>query len=513
MRYLPILLFCAWLLPAHAQTTYGTEHWVTFMENLTLQFNGPPSFHLVISSETGSTGAVTIPATGFSIPFSVEAGSDEVLTLPANTYYANGDEALFNFGLGVTSEQPVRVYAYHDRAYFSEATQVLPTTALGTDHIVLARTDDFGTSPSQLVALATSDGTTVEITPSTLTASFRPPGVPFTVALNEGQSIQVQALGDLSGTRVRSLDPSKPLAVFAGARQAQVNCDLGGADDHLYNQVYPLTLWGRDYFVVPYKDRGGDEVRIVAGPIDAQVTVGSSVYDLEAGEVTVLQLTAPTRIQSNASIAVGQFNDSQACNNGQSGDPCYVFLPATPLRDDRFLWNARDGAGTPQHFVNVVVQAGNGVTDMFLDGSDVSAQFQSIAAHPTWWYAQLSIADGSHELVSDKPFQAVAYGMGDYNSYGFALGFDNAIATGIREPGPSFDPTTTIIPHGRTWTPGWTQAGVEVLRLSDMRGRPAGSFTLPPGGTLALHGLATGMYIAERWSAGERRSVFRLVIQ
>jgi hypothetical protein len=104
MRYLPILLLSAWLLPARAQTTYGTEHWLTFMENLNLQFNGPPSFHVVISSEVGTDGTVTIPATGFSIPFSVEAGTDEEVSLPTNIYYGSGDEALFNFGIRVNSE-------------------------------------------------------------------------------------------------------------------------------------------------------------------------------------------------------------------------------------------------------------------------------------------------------------------------------------------------------------------------------------------------------------------------
>jgi hypothetical protein len=257
MRYLPILLLSAWLLPARAQTTYGTEHWLTFMENLNLQFNGPPSFHMVISSEVGTDGTVTIPATGFSIPFSVEAGTDEEVSLPTNIYYGSGDEALFNFGVRVNSDLPVRVYAYHERPYFSGATLVLPLSALGTDHLVLARPDDSSASPSELVVMATQENTMVEITPSVLTVSFRPPNVPFNVTLNAGQSLQLQAFGDLSGTRVRALDDSKPLAVFAGARQALVNCDQGGADDHLYEQVYPLELWGRDYFVVPFKNRGG----------------------------------------------------------------------------------------------------------------------------------------------------------------------------------------------------------------------------------------------------------------
>lgn len=510
LSLLPVyLVFCS---SAGAQTNQGTEHWVTFMENLDLFFNGPPSFHLVISSEIGTSGTVTIPATGFSIPYTVPTGGDVVVSLPASTYYAEGDEALFNFGLKVTSAAPVSVYAFHDRAYFSEASLVLPTTALGSDHLVLARPDDGGGSPSELVVLATSDDTEVELTPSALTIGFRPIGVPFTVTLNAGQSLQLQALGDLSGTRVRSLDPAKRLAVFAGARQAQVNCQLGGADDHLYSQVYPLQYWGRDYFVVPFKDRGGDEVRVLAGAQPAVVTVGSATYMLDAGEVVVFNVADPTRVLSTAPVAVGQFNDSQSCNNGQAGDPCYVFLPATPLRHERSLWNARNASGTPSQYLNVVLQAGGGVGGFLLDGVDVSAQFLPVAGETGWWYAQLSIGEGSHELQSDKPYQAVAYGMGDYNSYAHALGFDNDLVNALGDDDAIRSPTATLLPPDGQWTPRWTQQGTEQIRLLDTRGRLLRTYTLQPGGTLDLGGWDAGLYIAERWSAGQRAGVLRVIV-
>jgi hypothetical protein len=505
-----LLLFCN---PVWAQSNQGTEHWVAFMENLDLMFNGPPSFHLVISSEGGAAGTVSIPATGFAIPFTVAAGTDQVIDLPANTYYAEGDEALFNFGIRVASDAPVNVYAYHDRAYFSEATLVLPTTILGTDHVVLARTDDNGNAPSELVVLATASATEVEITPSALTLGFRPPGVPFTVTLNAGQSLQLQAMGDLSGTRVRSLDPTKPLAVFAGALRAQVDCDLGGADDHLYNQVYPLQHWGRDHFVVPFKDRGGDEVRVVAGTEPATVSVGSAQYPLAPGQVVVLSVATPTRILSNVPVAVGQFNNSQACNNGQPGDPCYLFLPATPLRHERSLWNARDAAGTPSHFVNVVVQAGGGVGGVLLDGVDVSGQFLPVPGQAGWWYAQLGIAGGSHELLSDKPYQAVAYSMGEYNSYAHALGFDLDLVNALPDMHSAPRPTATLLPPGGQWTPGWAQQGTEQVRLLDPRGRLLRVLALQPGGTLVLGVPEPGLYLAERWANGQRLAVYRVVVQ
>jgi hypothetical protein len=518
MRILPLLLFCAWLLPAHAQTTYGTEHWVTYMDNLALPFNGQPTFHLVISSEVGSDGTVTIPAIGFSFPFSVEAGTDEVVTLPANVYYGIGDEAVFDFGIRVNSEQPVRVYAFHDRAFFSAATLILPTTALGTEHLVMARPDDTQNSPSQLVVLATQENTVVEITPSVLTVSFRAPNLPFTVTLNAGQSFQLQSFSDLSGTRVRSLDESKPIALFAGARQAQVNCDLGGADDHLFEQIYPLELWGREYHVVPFKDRGGDEIRIMAGQLASSVTVGTETFELEPGEVVAVNVPSPRRILSNAPIAVGQFNDSQECNNDLNGDPNFIFLHSAFLRDERFLWNARisvapNVAGNVnQHFVNIVVQQNGGVTGMFLDGANISGQFLAFPNLPNWWYAQVSVAAGSHELVSDKPFQATAYGMGFFNSYGYALGFNNELATGLNEDLSRPARSATLLAANSQWTPQWEMNGGTVI-LRDLRGAVVRELRMQPSGAVDLAGIAPGVYLAEGWSDRARTAVARIVIQ
>lgn len=112
------------------------------MENLDLQFNNDPTFHLVISSQQDAAGLKFGPATGYSIPFSISAGQDTVMDLPQNIYYAEEMKTLLHdFGLRVTSDAPVSVYAYHDRQYFSEASLVLPTTCLGSEYTVVAHKD------------------------------------------------------------------------------------------------------------------------------------------------------------------------------------------------------------------------------------------------------------------------------------------------------------------------------------------------------------------------------------
>ncbi|MBK6629383.1 MAG: IgGFc-binding protein [Flavobacteriales bacterium] len=406
----------------------GTELWVTFMENLDLQFNTPPYFELVISSDVSTQGEVQVPYTGFAIPFSVQAQDDTVITLPTNIYYPEGDEAVFNFGLRVVADDPVSVYAYHHRLYFSEACMALPTTRLGTDHLVLAHEDAVSTQPSAFAVLATVDSTVVEVVPSVLTVGFRPPGTPYTVQLDAGQVFQQQAFGDLSGSRVRSLDPAKPIAVYGGAKQARVNCALA-ADDHLFQQVEPLSGWGRIFRIVPFLGRGGDELRVLASVDGTTVELtGQAPVVLDSGEVASFFAAVPLTVQSSAPVAVGQFNDSQGCNPAM-GDPCYLWVHPFDRTDQRVIWTALTGAGTPYHFVNIVAQGEAGPPVVLLDAVDISAQLQPMAGVSGVFWGQFPVSAGMHRVESAQGFQAWAYGMGDYNSYAFPLGYGTADLT------------------------------------------------------------------------------------
>ncbi len=433
-RYAGALALIVPVLVSAQPTTAGTEHWVTYMENLDLQFNTPPYFQLVVSSETDTQGEIIVPATGFSIPFSVVAMHDTVITLPENIYYPEGDEAFFDFGMKLVSDDPVSVYAYHNRLYFSEASMILPIERLGTDYNVLAHEDDLYGHPSEFVVLATQDSTEVLITPSVVTVGFRPPGVPFTVLLSEGQVFQLKANGDLSGSRVLSTDIDKPVAVFAGAQQAAIHCDMG-ADDHLYQQLEPLSAWGTTYDVVPFKFRGGDQVRILGGTNGTTVDItGQASFTIDSAEVVDVTIAAPARITSSAPVSVGQFNDSQGCNPAV-GDPCYLLCRPADRVDQRAIWSALTGSGTPEHFVNVVAIGEAVPPIVILDGVNVSGQLDPLIGALEVYTAQFTIGEGMHELYCPTGCLGSAYGFGDYNSYSFHLGYGaTEVTTSISEP-------------------------------------------------------------------------------
>lgn len=495
-------------LVGRSQTT-GTEHWLAYMENLNLLFNGPPAFSIVISSEADATGSITFPATSFTLPFTVQAGHDTALALPPNIYYPEGDEDIVNLGMRITSDVPVAVYAYHHRAYFSEASLVLPYSRLASDYLVMAHEDADGVDPGEFVVVATADGTEVEITPSILTAGLRPPGIPFTVTLDEGQVFQVQAIGDLSGTRVRSLDAVERIAVFAGARQANVGCGLS-ADDHLYNQTLPYTEYGERFIAVPFKNQGGDEFRLMAKENNTQVTIGTSpAITLMAGEPYSTLLAAPTLIVGSKPITVGQFNESQDCNPSV-GDPCFLALLPISRKDTRFIWSALD-AGTPSHAVNLVVQ-GTAVPTVTLDGADITSAFLPVANAPGNYYARLEVTAGEHEVVCDAGIWGAAYGMGDYNSYAFSLGYEDVSdVTGIMDSDRERSTIATwSLGPGEPWPSGMFCVACSSALVMDAAGRVVA--VIGAGDRQRPHSLPPGSYQIIQQLYGAPRSTARLIV-
>ena len=72
---------------------------------------------------------------------------------------------------------------------------IYPTKSLGTTYRAQCYVglDGFGTLNSELMVVATKDGTQVSITPACNTLGGQLAGVPFLVNLDSGQVYQVQA--------------------------------------------------------------------------------------------------------------------------------------------------------------------------------------------------------------------------------------------------------------------------------------------------------------------------------
>ena len=411
------------LCTAQHQTTKGVEFWFTYMENLDLAFNGPPSFAVVISSEVATSGQIQVPFTGLNIPFTVNAMSDTEVFLPAGVLYPQGDESVIHFGLKVVTVDSVNVYAYHYRNYFTEASLILPVSELSSHCMITAQVDDRGLQPCELVVEATQDSTDIEIVPSQVTVSFRPPGVPFYKTLNKGDVFQLQSYYNLAGTTITSLNASNKIAVFSGTRQSALRCNA--ADDHLYDQNY-MHMFGQEFVVVPMYNQGGDILNIVTRYDSNYVRINNGTPFLlaDAGQFIDTMINTASFISSTKPICISQYKKSNNCS--LLGDPCMVIIPPINYLKTRAIFKndsappSATSAWMTDYYVNIVTYTG---AQVLLDGNPVSG-FQMLTANPMYSWKQLQLTYGSHNLYCQSGFNAFSYGVGFANAYAYHLGFD-----------------------------------------------------------------------------------------
>lgn len=518
-----MLLLVALPLISKSQThsSKSTVFYVGFMENLDLSSNGPPSFSLVVSATDSTKGSIIIPATGYVQDFSVEALSATEIFLPAAIYYPQGDEAYSNTGIKVVTDNSVSLYAFHHRLYFSEAALVLPVNELGSDYIVATHGDD-GTQGglSELVVEGTADATEVEITPSVFTFSARPAGVPFTITLDEGQLFQLQSFGDLTGTRVVSLDSNKKIAVFSGLKYGEIteNCP---ATSHIYDENLPVSSWGSSYIFVPFSGQGGDALRIIASEEETAVYFdGVLQATLNTGEYYEQIVGATTYITTSHPVAAVQFDKGASCNASMNGDPSMLVLTPLSFIETKSIFKSVNTFDTPEHFVNIICPT-NGVLSMTLDGSTISSFFQVVPGNPAYSFAQLSLTEGEHVLQGGKSgFQAMCYGFGLYNAYTFNSGFGEPVVVGIDNPSAataSFD----IFPNPmqqsasvviRNVLPA--EKGTFYLRIYSMQGTMLREELVhEPNFHLSRNGLKAGVYFCRLFSDNQNVATRKLMVE
>ncbi|MBQ0153971.1 MAG: hypothetical protein KBS70_04205, partial [Bacteroidales bacterium] len=128
------LLLSSPLLSHAAQTTEGTEFWLTFMNNGQMfAFDTGLHFKLIVSSRQKGHMTVTNPQTGWSNTLSVTTNQIGEMVIPNEQAYTYAAEIVENHGLQVTATVPISLYASNYHEYTYDATIVLPTTALGKD--------------------------------------------------------------------------------------------------------------------------------------------------------------------------------------------------------------------------------------------------------------------------------------------------------------------------------------------------------------------------------------------
>ena len=462
MKTIPLIVVLLLLLafaPATAlaqagTTSKGTEFWTAWMDHINSSTAASPSaMVLYITSDVATSGQVDFVDGTTAIPFTVTPNTVTSVNVPTNQFLAT--EGQFKKGIHITSLKPIAVYAHIYASSVSGATLLLPVNTLGKNYYSLNYTQLSNSgaanpSYSTFAVIATEDNTTVEITPTAVLYSGKAANAAFLVTLNKGELYQGLSLTDLTGTKIRSISaagqPCKKIAVFSGSSKIGIGCfdatkNINAqslSSDNLFQQVYPTATWGKNYITVSLKARPYDIYRIVLSDPNTVVklnnaTVASNLftnnlyYDFKSTGVVSNVISADKPIQ------VVQYTPTQnqtincpATTSGDVGDPEMIYLTPIEQGVDHVTLYSTSLYNITKNFINIIIPH-TASSSFVIDGVSPSAAkypftFASVTANPSYDFAQIQVDAGTHNISASDAFNAIAYGFGGTESYGYAAG-------------------------------------------------------------------------------------------
>ncbi|MFH1435706.1 MAG: hypothetical protein ABIJ56_08330 [Pseudomonadota bacterium] len=387
---------------------------------------------------------------------------------PEPDQHVEQTDKLAGYGYRVTSTIPIIAYQFnpYDTAtsYTSDASMLLPRGSLGTHYRVAAWHKYPGSSfhlYAYLTVAGTQDGTSVTITVPADTIAEAGGGIPaisagdsYTTTVNEGDVLQIAGpvdTGDLTGALVEA---TAPVAVFGGSECADVpyDCDFcrdweGDLAprcqfcDHIEEQMYPVTAWGRRYIAarVPVRSNAGVEGtywKIIAAEDDTTVSItyaggtelrtsaGDPPFSLDAGGILDFELagTADTPgdafIDSDKPVLAVQYIEGQTCTDlgaGDGGDPAMILTVPMEQYLREYIFTVPSTYADNYIVIVKPVEAA-----VLLDGAAVSGTSYPVTTG--WEIFRPSVDAGVHRITGTQEFGIIGVGYSPYVSYGYVGG-------------------------------------------------------------------------------------------
>jgi hypothetical protein len=425
---------------AYSQSNKGTEFWTAFMaHNNGINNNRGSNMVLYITSDVSTTGSVEVGGALLQ-NFSVTANQVTFIDIPT-TAYLDRFGKYSNSGIHITSVRPIAVYAHIYASAVSGATLLLPVNAMGKEYISLNYTQDSNAdlvnNPafSTFAIIGTEDNTTVSITPSAKLIDGSPANVAFTITLNKGEIFQGMSLTDLTGTKIQSVSSNtgscKKIAVFSGSSKIGIGCTRNNfSSDNLFQQVYPTSTWGKNYVAAPLASRPYNVYRIVLSTPNTNVTVNGTVvpqtnfinglyFDFTSTTTNVISADKPIQVVQYSPTEGQMLNCTSNLNAGDVGDPEMIYLSPIEQGLNHVTLYSTGRFAIKQSYINVVI-ATSAVSTFTVDGTPYT-NFNGVPGS-NYSFAQIPVALGTHTINAAVPFNAIAYGFGDKESYGYAAG-------------------------------------------------------------------------------------------
>lgn len=434
---------------AYSQSNKGTEFWTAYMAHVNGAVgNNGSKMVLYITSDVSTTGSVEI-AGNLLQTYNVTANQVTIISIPSSAYLSGQGKS--SQGIHILSAKPIAVYAHIYAMSVSGATLLLPVNTMGKDYISLNYTQrsNYNGSNSDFAVIATEDNTTVSITPSATLIGGEAAGVAFNITLQKGEVYQGMSPTDLTGTKIQSISTAggacKKIAVFSGSTKIGIGCSTAvlnnESSDNLFQQVYPTSTWGKNYVTAPLANRPYDIYRIVLSDPATTVTLNGatlSAANFTGGLYYEFNSQTTNVISADKPIQVVQYSATQGQNlnctgqGGDVGDPEMIYLSPIEQGLDHVTLYSSGYYKITQSYINVVIPT-TAVSSFTLDGVAYT-NFTPVVGNPAYSYAQIqvtsgpqeqgggSVGSGTHTIKASAAFNAIAYGFGNAESYGYAAG-------------------------------------------------------------------------------------------
>lgn len=426
------LICCASFLANAQFSNKGTEFWVGYMAHR----DASAGLYLYITSDSNTSGTVSIPGQNWSSNFTVTANSMTLVAVPPSLAHVTCTGCITDQGIKVVADKPVVVYSHIYYNMRSDATLVLPVNTTGQEYYCMAYEQLTSSDRTEFIIVANKDNTIINITPSVDLRSNTNGKIAakqtYTITLNEGQVYQAKAYNgnpsdDITGTYIQVIDTGatascKTVSVFSGSSWTSLGCS--GSADNLYEQMYPVQSWGTRFATVPLRGVSGDNLRFLAANNNTSVIIfnatgAPTTFNLNKGAYYDLKNVAEAKfVIADKPIMVAQYSKTQGCAGGMSDPSMTIISPVEQTLTNISLYSSQYES-IIDHYINVVIPT-NAKNSFKVDGS--TATFTAIPKYPQYSYAQIKVTSGTHYLEANEGFVATAYGFGQLESYGYAAG-------------------------------------------------------------------------------------------
>jgi gliding motility-associated-like protein len=442
-----ILAFTCLLTQGQSFTNKGREFWVGYGHSDLFKSN-IQDMVIYLSAEQAANVTLSIPGTTwtrtYNIPANTVVVSDLIPKTGAEDCRLTG-EGLFRKAVHIESNIPIVAYAHMYGQNSSGAAMLLPVESYGYTYSSVNAAQKYADDCySWFYVIAAEDNTRIRITPSVTTMGNRAVRVPFEVNLKKGEIYNVLGLtpigsnvgNDVSGSKAISIPGADgkchPITMFSGSSRTYICPEiiLESGGDYLMQQVFPFTAWGARYLAAPTVAQNNPSINnenrfrvYVNDPTTKVFANGTRVTGYNNGFYDFSSST-PQYITADKPIMVAQLIPSyKACSNVGFGDPEIIFLSPIEQAIKKVAFYSTNKEAILNNFVSLTIPA-NGIASLKIDGSTHSGREYDHPGLPGYKVVVQELANtpAQHSITSDSGFNAIAYGLGDHESYGYNAG-------------------------------------------------------------------------------------------